>query len=64
LIRGEKKAKDGATFMLAALVTVLMFIVLMAILRIWTSAQSILAAVGRGSQCVKEPSDWYRIAAI
>lgn len=62
-IGGKKKAMDAAIFMLVALVAVLTFTMLMAIFRIWTSAGSILAAVGRESQSV-EPSDWYRIAAI
>jgi hypothetical protein len=60
----KKKAKDAAIFMLVAFVAVWTFIILMAIFRVWTSARSILAAVGRESQSVKEPSDWYRIAAI
>jgi hypothetical protein len=63
-IHGKKKAKDAAIFMLVAFVAVWTFIILMAIFRVWTSARSILAAVGRESQSVKEPSDWYRIAAI
>jgi hypothetical protein len=63
-ISGKKKAKDAAIFMLVAFVAILTFIVLMAIFRVCMSARSILAALGRESQSVKEPSDWYRVAAI
>lgn len=63
-IRGKKKTKDAAMFTLMAFVAVVTFVVLTAVFGIWTSAVSILTTVGLESQSGKEPSDWYRIAAI
>jgi len=64
-IRGKKKAaKDAVILVLVAFVAVLTFIVLMAIFGVWTSAGSIVTAVGRKSRSAKEPSDWYLSAGI
>ncbi len=64
-IRGKKNAaKDAAILMLVAFVAVLTFIVLIARFGVWTSAGSIVTAVGRKSRSVKEPSDWYLSAGI
>jgi hypothetical protein len=61
-IRGKKKAAKDAVLLI--LVAVLTFIVLMAIFGVWTSAGSIVTAVGRKSRSVKRPSDWYLSAGI
>jgi phosphate/sulfate permease len=62
-LHGKKNAAiDAATRLLVALVAVLTFIALIAVFGVWTSARRIIAAVGRKSRTVKEPSDWFVIS--
>jgi hypothetical protein len=62
-IHGKKKAAtDAAISMLVAFLAVLTLIVLIAVFGVWTSAGSLLAAVGLKARTVKEPSDWYVIS--
>ena len=60
---GKKKAvTDAAMHLLVGLVAVLTLITLITVFGLWTSAGSIVAAVGRKSRTVKEPSDWFVIS--
>ena len=58
----EKAVTDAAIRLLVAFVAALTLIALIAVFGVWTSARSIVAAVGRKSRTVKEPSDWFVIS--
>lgn len=53
---------DAAIRLVVTFVAVLTLIALIAVFGVWTSTRSIVAAVGRKSRTVKEPSDWFVIS--
>ena len=62
-LHGKKKAAtDAAIRLLVTFVAVLTLIALMALFAIWTSASSIIRAVGPKPRNVKEPSDWFVVS--
>jgi hypothetical protein len=58
----KKAATDAAMRFLVTFVVALTLIALIAVFGVWTSAGRVVAAAGRKSRTVKEPSDWFIIS--